>query len=62
MLGLDQFVDPCRGGGESNRPLPPAGRDHEPGKQMGFAGATVADQDDRFSFGGVVALASSLIC
>jgi hypothetical protein len=56
MLGLDQFVDQCRGGSESDPSLLPAGRHHEPGEQMGFAGATVADQDDRFGLGDVVAL------
>ena len=56
MLGLDQFVDQCRGGGESHPPLLPAGRHHQSGEQMGFAGAAVADEDDRFGFGDVVAL------
>jgi len=51
MLGLDQFVDQCRGGRESHPPLLPAGSDHESGEQMGFAGASVFIRGRRASRG-----------
>jgi hypothetical protein len=47
LLGLDQFVDQGRGGGEAYTPLLTAGSDAESGQQVSLAGAAIADQDHR---------------
>ena len=46
MLGLDQFVNQCRGGSESHAALLPAGGHRQSGEQMSFAGTAVAYKDD----------------
>jgi hypothetical protein len=55
MLGFDHFIDQAGGSGEAHAALLLAGGDGQAGQQMGFAGATVADKNDRLGFGDVIA-------
>jgi hypothetical protein len=55
MLGFDHFIDQPSGSGETHAALLPAGGDGQAGQQMGFAGARVADKNDRLGVRDVIA-------